>query len=190
MYSAKEFRNTPSSGGVKIPVGIHTNITFNGIVKEPKWFDINFGNDEGRSIHKRVFAPTGSRQKENETIQDSIIREEENGIKTLVEVMDAVLGAEVADNFTAPTYAAFVEGAIFLLNQAKGAKVNLKVVPDYKEKMFPELPFSRFVEKPVEGGVSKLKLSKKELEDIQTMVENRQKENDKEAEVENTGGLF
>lgn len=190
MYSAKSFIETPKAGGVKIPVGIHSGVSFSGIIKEPKWFDIQFSNDEGRSIYKRVFAPTGSRQRDGESIQDSILREEENCMKALTEVMVAVLDKEVVENFTAPTFSAFVEGATYLLNMTKGVKVNIKVVPDYKEKIFPELPYSRFVEKHVVGEEPKLKFSKKDLEDIETMVENREKENSKESEVEKTDTLF
>lgn len=178
MYNAKDF-NKPQGGGVKVPVGIHEGITFSGVTKEPTWVDVSFHNSDGRSIYKRLFNPTGSAPKEGETVTEALQREQERNARVLTEVMYAVVDAEVVDNFSAPTYQAFVDGALFYLQQKKGALVNLKVVPDYKEKKYPELPLSRFVEKHVPGEATTLAFSKAQQSDVEKMMARRDSESPK-----------
>lgn len=174
MYNAKELNKPQGGTGVKIPVGIHEGITFSGVVKESTWIDINFHNNDGRSIYKRLFNPSGSKPKENETVSDALQREQERNARILSEVMYAVMDAEIVDAFTAPTYQAFVDGALFYLQQKKGALVNLKVVPDYKEKKYPDLPLSSFVEKHVPGTPTTFTFSKGQQGDIAKMLAQRE----------------
>jgi hypothetical protein len=183
MFSAKEF-NKPAGGGIKIPVGVHEGVTFSGVTKEKTWYDISFHNSDGRSIYKRLFEPSGSNPKEGETVTEAIQREQERNARILTEVMYAVLDKEIVDNFSAPTYQAFVDGAVFYLNPKKGASVNLKVIPDYKEKKYPELPLRNFVEAHVTGQAPSLKMSKKELDDVEKMMKKREEERD-EVEASN-----
>lgn len=175
MFSAKEL-NRPVGGGIKVPVGIHEGVTFSGIVKEKTWYDILFHNADGRSIYKRLFEPTGSNPKEGETVLEAQQREQERNARILTEVMYAVLDKELVDAFSAQSYAAFVDGAVFYLTPKKGTLVNLKVIPDYKEKKYPELPLRDFVEKHVAGEPSKLKMSKKEQADIEKMMQKREED--------------
>lgn len=178
MFSAKDY-NKPAGNGVKIPVGIHEGITFSGVTKEKTWYDVTFHNSDGRSIYKRLFEPTGANPKtaEGETIAEALQREQERNARILTEVMYAVVDKDVVDNFSAPTYQAFVEGAVYYLNQKKGALVNLKVVPDYKEKIYPELPYRNFVEAHIPEQPTTLKMSKKEQEDVEKMLKKRAEDN-------------
>lgn len=187
MFSAKEF-NKPT-GGVKIPVGIHEGVTFGGVIKEKTWMDITFYNNDGRSIHTRLFEPSGNRPKEGETVAEALQREQERNARTLTDVMYAVMDAEAVDAFTAPTYQAYQDGALFYLAQKKGALVNIKVVPDYKEKMYPELPSYGFVEAHVPGQPSKLMMSKKDQAAIELMLKRREDENTKSSTPEDSSDL-
>lgn len=88
--------------------------------------------------------------------------------------MVAVLDPAVVDAFEAGDYKSFVAGASLLLNDKKGTKVNLKVIPDRKEQKYPDVPsYGTYVERHIPGGVSSLKFSKKELEAISLMESNR-----------------
>lgn len=88
--------------------------------------------------------------------------------------MTALLSPEVVENFEAPDYKTFVAGAALLLQGQKGRKINLKVVPDWKEGIYPDLPsYGTYVEKYVAGVPSTLKFSKKEIDAIALMEEKR-----------------
>ncbi len=192
MYQATMFKEESySGGGSKIPVGIHTgNIVFNGLSTDSTWTDINFSEvATGKVIHKRLFVPTGGNPKEGESIQDAYNREVTKNLKHIVHIMTALLGDEAVASFSAEDYKTFVANAASLLNEQKGTAVNLKVVPDYKEKMYPELPsYGNYVEKA--GGVSRLSFSKKELEAISEMSANRAKKDDGAMSQEDVDSLI
>lgn len=122
----------------------------------------------GRSIHKRLFVPTGSFQLEGETIQQAYDRERDRNLAQVVKLLREFIGEAVGE-LQAEDYKSFMSKAIVALAPYKGQKVNLKVVPDNKEKRYPDLPYRDYVEKHVPGTPSKLWLSKKELEDIEKM---------------------
>lgn len=174
MLQAKLFVDEGgSSGGVKIPVGIHSGAEFLGITTETTWSDINYGY-EGRSIHKRLFKPTGGRPKEGETIQQALDRETARNLGQLVQVMEVFLGKDVVDNFEATDYNSFIASASVMLNAKKGTKVHLKVVPDWKEQKYPDLPtYGTYVEILTEGKPTTLEFSKDELKAIGVMELNR-----------------
>ena len=176
MYEAKlfaaELAAENKGSGVKIPVGIHSDgsVVFNGITTETTWYDINFSNKSGKTIHKRLFTPTGASPLENETIQDAKTREESRNIGYIVQLMTELLSPEIVEAFSAVDYKSFVTSAAALLNQQKGTQVNLKVVPDYKEQKYPDLPkYGTYVEKHKVGIPTKLTFSKKELEAVAAM---------------------
>lgn len=131
--------------------------------------DINFTNKEGRVIHKRLFTPAGANPKTGENIQEAYNREVERNLVSLVHVMEALLGDDVVETFGAADYKTFVTGAATLLNNLKGTEVNLKVIPDWKEQIYPDLPMRSFVEKHIPGAASALWISKKEQEQIDNM---------------------
>ena len=173
---AAEIAADNQGGGIKIPVGLHTDgsVMFNGLTTESTWTDINYANQGGRSLHKRLFTPTGASPLEGESITDAKSREESRNIGHIVQVMVAVLDPAVVDAFEAGDYKSFVAGASLLLNDKKGTKVNLKVIPDRKEQKYPDVPsYGTYVERHIPGGVSSLKFSKKELEAISLMESNR-----------------
>jgi len=190
MYQAKMFAAELAAdnqgGGIKIPVGIHQDgsTIFNGITSESTWNDINFANQGGRSIHKRLFVPTGSAPKEGETIAEAKIREESRNISHVVQLMTALLSPEVVEQFEASDYKSFVAGAALLLQGQKGTKINLKVVPDWKEGIYPDIPsYGTYVERYVAGVPSTLRFSKKESEAIAQME-------DKRTTTSSTGGAM
>jgi len=83
------------------------------------------------------------------------------------------VGSEVVETFEASDYTEFVAKASALLNQYKNVPVNLKVVPDYKEKMYSDLPdFGSYVEKHEVGSETRLKFSAKETAAISEMEQN------------------
>ena len=174
MLQAKLFKDDNSGGGgTKVPVGIHEGADFLGITTESTWSDINYGLD-GRSIHKRLFVPTGAQPLEGETIQQALDREISRNLGHVVQAMTAVLGKEIVDTFEASDYKGFLAAAAAVLNPKKGSKVNLKVIPDRKEQKYPDLPaYGTYVEQHVEGVPTKLKYSKKESEAIEVMEKNR-----------------
>lgn len=177
MLQAKLFHDDPQTGGggIKVPVGIHEGtVVFSGLSTDVSWTDINFTSNDGRVIHKRLFLPTGSRLLEGETIQDALDREVKQNLQHLVQVMTALLGKEVVDNFEAADYRSFVAQASAQLNPLKNTAVNLKVVPDYKEQKYPDLPrYGTYLEKHQPGVATSLKYSTKELEAVATMEKNR-----------------
>lgn len=176
MLQASLFKDTPmqSTGGTKVPVGVHNGgVFFQGLNNEAGWTDINFTSKDGRSIHKRLFTPTGSFAKSGENIQDAYNREVDRNLKSLVHVMEALLGAEVVETFGAADYKGFISAATLLLTPLKGTEVNLKVVPDWKEGVFPDLPMTRFVEKHQEGVAPQIRFSKKEEEAVAEMEAKR-----------------
>jgi hypothetical protein len=178
MYEAKlfaaELAADNKGSGVKIPVGIHSDgsVVFNGITTETTWYDINFSNKSGRTLHKRLFTPTGASPLGNETIQDAKTREESRNISYIVQLMTELLSPEIVEAFSAVDYKSFVTSAAALLNQQKGTQVNLKVVPDYKEQKYPDTMSSKYgtyVEKHKVGIPTKLAFTQKELEAVAAM---------------------
>lgn len=167
MYQAKLFQDEPqtSGGGTKIKIGIHADgdVTFGGVLQETGWSDILFLKGD-RSIHKRLFTPSGASPKEGEGIKDALLREEERNLRAIVEVMRALLEPELVENFQAPDYRGFLLSSFTLLNSKKGMPVNLKVVPDWREAKYPDLPLSRFVEKHIPGKACGLFYTKTEIE--------------------------
>jgi hypothetical protein len=160
---AKLFLNSDNgTGGTKIPVGIHEGtVVFSGLVTDQTWTDILFSEPTtGRAIHKRLFMPTGSKPKDGETIQDAYNREQKRNLGQITDLMLVFLGPEIVETFEATDYKEFVAKAALLLGAHKNVPVNLKVIPDYKEKMYPELPYSRYVERHNPGSETGLKLSK------------------------------
>lgn len=123
---------------------------------------------EGRSIHKRLFVPNGAFQLEGETIQQAYDRERDRNLAQVVKLLREFVGEAVGE-LQAEDYRSFMSKAIVMLAPYKGQKVNLKVVPDNKEKRYPDLPNREYVEKHVPGTPSKLWLSKREVEEIQKM---------------------
>lgn len=88
--------------------------------------------------------------------------------------MTALLAPEVVEQFEATDYKSFIAGAALLLNGQKGVKINLKVVPDWKEGIYPDLPsYGTYVERYVAGVPATLKFSKKEAEAIAQMEDKR-----------------
>jgi hypothetical protein len=84
--------------------------------------------------------------------------------------MTELLSPEIVEAFSAVDYKSFVSSAAALLNQQKGTPVNLKVVPDYKEQKYPDLPkYGTYVEKYKDGVPTNLTFSKKELEAVAAM---------------------
>lgn len=178
MIQAKLFKPEVGerTGGVKIPVGIHKGtVKFEGVTQESGWADIKFSNNNGQVIHKRLFEPTGNKPLENESPQAALDREIDRNARTLVHVMEALLGNEVVENYFAPDYKSFLTGAAMLLNAKKGVAVNLKVVPDWREKTYPDLPRKGFVELYVEGQEPTLAYTALEQKDLLTLAENREK---------------
>jgi len=176
MIQAKLFLDSgTSTGGSKIPVGIHQGtVVFSGLTTDQNWTDILFTEPTtGRTIHKRLFAPTGNRPKEGETVLDAKNREQSNRLGQLSNLLLAIVGSEVVETFEASDYTEFVAKASALLNQYKNVPVNLKVVPDYKEKMYSDLPdFGSYVEKHEVGSETRLKFSAKETAAISEMEQN------------------
>ena len=131
MLQASLFKDAPmqSTGGTKIPVGVHNGgVFFQGLNNEAGWTDINFSNNDGRSIHKRLFTPTGSFPKNGENIQEAYNREVDRNLKSLVHVMEALLGAEVIETFGAADYKGFISAATLLLTPLKGTEDRKSVV--------------------------------------------------------------
>jgi hypothetical protein len=121
--------------------------------------------------------PTGGNPREGETIQEAYDREVKVNLEAIVKLMVALLGKETASNFGAADYKEFVSKASALLQGVKGVKVNLKVVPDYKEKTYPDLPrYGTYVELHEEGRETSLKYSEKELTAISEMEQKRASE--------------
>lgn len=121
--------------------------------------------------------PTGGNPKEGETIEQAYQREVAKNLRHVVHVMSALLGDEAIAQFSADDYKTFIANASQLLNEVKGTAINLKVIPDYKEAMYPEIPpYGRYVEKA--GGDLTLSFSKKELEAVEKMVANRANKSD------------
>lgn len=84
------------------------------------------------------------------------------------------LGKDVVDNFEATDYNSFIASASVMLNAKKGTKVHLKVVPDWKEQKYPDLPtYGTYVEILTEGKPTTLEFSKDELKAIGVMELNR-----------------
>lgn len=180
MFFTKEL----PSGGSKIPVGIHTgNVSFSGITFEDGYYDINFTSDSGQTIHRRLFKPTGNKPKEGETVTEAMLREEGRNITSLADLLKVLLGEETAAQVSAPDYNSFMAKAMLILNNSKGIKVNLKVVPDYRENKYPELPAYRYVERFEEGKGTELAFTKKETEAIEKMHAARQSRDNSGDEV-------
>lgn len=108
-------------------------------------------------------------------------------MKSLVSVMEALLGLDVVETFGAPDYKGFMTGASTLLNPLKGLEVNLKVVPDWKEGIYPDLPMTKFVEKYQEGTPTNLRFYKKEEEAVAAMEAKR---NPDKEEAAPAGGYY
>jgi len=166
MIQAKlYFENTLSTGGSKIPVGIHKGVMFMGLVKDTGFCDINFQNSAGQVIHKRLFTPDGSKPKEGESAADAIERQTGNNIKHVVHLLREIYGDESVSQLEAPTYDKFIDKALVLLNPKKGFLVNLKVTLDRTGK-YSDLGFfpTSYLEAFVEGKESQLRFSKREQE--------------------------
>jgi len=163
------FDNSLPTGGSKIPVGIHSKVMFMGVVQDGSYVDINFQNDSGQQIHKRLFTPDGSRPKEGESAAEAIERQQTNNLKHLVHMLRVVYGDDAVQSIEAPTYDKFIEKCVTLLNPKKGFLVNLKVVFDRSGK-WPDLGFfpSSYVEAFTEGKEVSLKFTKTEQEAINT----------------------
>lgn len=97
--------------------------------------------------------------------------------------MEALLGAEVVETFGAADYKGFIAAATLLLTPLKGTEVNLKVVPDWKEGIYPDLPMTRFVEKYQAGVTPQIRFSKKEEETVDAMIAKRNTDKDEPIEA-------
>lgn len=97
--------------------------------------------------------------------------------------MEALLGSEVVETFGAADYKGFISAATLLLTPLKGTEVNLKVVPDWKEGIFPDLPMTRFVEKFQSGVTPQIRFSKKEEESVEAMLAKRNAEKEESVET-------
>lgn len=148
MIQSKLYFEDGPAGGSKIPVGIHTgNVLFDGLQINDKYADIKFVDTKGRTIHHRLFHPSGSYLRDKETVQDAIKRESDKNLSLLInQTMRRLLGDELVSAVTANNYEEYLPKAAALLESKKGALVNLKVVPDYKENKYPELPLYDYVE--------------------------------------------
>lgn len=175
MIQAKMlFNEAPGAGsGSKIPVGIQSGVSFNGLVRDQEWWDIKFSKD-GQQLHKRLFDPTGSYQFDDETPEQALEREMEANLRHAANLAHVIVG-EKASEIEAPDYHAFMKAIADAVNPHKGFLVNLKVIPDRKLK-YPDLgKYPNYLERHQEGVESKLKYSKKELELLQKYQEEKDK---------------
>lgn len=173
MIQAKlYFENTLSTGGSKIPVGIHQGVMFMGLVKDDGFIDINFQNSAGQVIHKRLFTPDGQRPKEGESAADAIERQTGNNIKHVVHLLREMYGDDAVSQLEAPTYDKFIDKALTLVNPKKGFLVNLKVTLDRSGK-YSDLGFfpTSYMEAFVEGKECQLRFTKREQEALDSSVD-------------------
>lgn len=173
------FDKSLSTGGSRIPVGIHEGVMFMGITKGEGFYDILFQNPAGQQIHKRLFDPNGTKTKEGESPAEAIERQTATNLAHPVEILRIAYGDDAAGSVEAPTYEAFMQKVIALTTPKKGMLVNLKVTPD-RTGQYSDLGFypSRYVEGFVEGESTKLKFSKKELETMQGAKSDTAKDED------------
>lgn len=192
-FSAKTYVEEPRGGGSKIPVGIHSDVSFEGLKKDTGWWDLVFSNSTGRSIHKRLFNPDASKTREvfvegqdekvKETPAQALERQQAANFKHVVYVM-RIVTPEAVEKFTADTYDAFMAKASKLFETIKGIKVHLKVLPDYKDLKYPEISsYTGYLELNT-GGPTTLEFSKKESISVGEMLAKR--ENDKGSSLSDT----
>ncbi len=169
------FKEDLSSGGHKIPVGIHANCTLESVEKGETFYDINFKDSEGHTHNKRLWQPKGAFPRKDkdgniiETPQDALAREERENMRHFIKLLYIFLGEDGLATVSGNSYNEFMEKAAALLNQkANTKKLNLKLIYDstgvYSE--FPKtLGFgSDYMEEYVEGQEPTLTFSKWELE--------------------------
>jgi hypothetical protein len=163
------FENSLSSGGVKIPVGIHSNgdVIFAGCTEGANFYDLNFTNTRTKQvIHKRLFFPEKIYPNEGESLTQALDRQE-NRVLSFPIYLTAILGGDDAlKGLEAKDFKGLMQKVCSKLNEFKNDKVNIKVVLD-KSNKYPEIPnYPEFVEKHVPGEHSRLAFSAKELAKI------------------------
>lgn len=171
MIQSKLYFEDGPAGGSKIPVGIHSgDILFDGLQINDKYTDIKFVDKKGRTIHHRLFRPSGLYLRDKETVQEAITRETDKNLGILInQTMRRLLGDELVEAVSAATYDEYLAKAAALLESKKGVEVNLKVVPDYKENKYPELPMYDYVELHT-GEPTKLAFTPGQLDAISKRV--------------------
>jgi hypothetical protein len=153
----------------RLTPGVHSAVDFLGLVKDGEAYDLRFGL-EGRGVHKRLFRPAGNFPNPDETVEQALTREIDNNLVHITRMLYLIKGEEFVASFEAEDYDSFVAKAAEELNAHKGFKVNLKVLPGWKEPKYTELGrFKRdtsYVEAWVEGQEPTLQLTEKEMERI------------------------
>lgn len=156
------FENELQSTGAKLSIGVHEGASFLGFVKDGEYFDMIFGKD-GQSIKKRLFKPTGAQPLDGETPTQAFQREEMRNIKLVTHLLHNVVEQEVFVAFGGKDYSTYMENAVKLLSSYKNAKVNILVVPGWKDPKYPDLPsYPGFLERHEDGVPTRLKLSDKD----------------------------
>jgi hypothetical protein len=149
----------------KIPVGIHT-VKFAGITFNGSYVDINFEDNEGRRLHKRLFDPFNVDSVSVGSVQEKIDENVKRNLTLLVTILRTVASDDVARGLDFPSYDEFIKGVSTILDEYRGTLVNIKVVPDWRERRYPELAKYGFIEKYQEGVEPTLKFSEKQVQEI------------------------
>lgn len=174
MIQAKfYYQDVLPNSGAKLDIAIHSGVDFLGLVKDTDFYDLKFGKN-GQQIHKRLFRPSAM-PKDGESEAEALTRSIDTNLRHVVKMLLLVKGDEFLATFEAADYDDFMSKASAALNEHKGFKVNLKVIPDNKSQKYPELGyFPNYVEAFVEGQEPTLKYSKSEEEKIQSYLANKE----------------
>lgn len=147
--------NIESTGGKKIPVGIHSNCRVTSVETGDNFIDFNYEDNESRVHNKRVWFPDPSKitPLENESTQDALTRVTNESLAHIVKHMYIFCSPEEINTFVAADFPSFANKAKQLLaSKLDSKRVNLKLIYDNNGQFST---FSRmrpdYIEEYVEG---------------------------------------
>lgn len=155
-----------STGGKKLPIGIHEGVTLEPATMGDNYFDIHVSNEAGEVQNKRIWFPDENKiyVKQDETFEEAVKRDTLDRLEHLVSLVEVAWDKEVAEGIQAGSFKEFCEIVLELVNKKEGMKINVKLIYD-KAGDYSEFPyFTPYLEKHVEGQKPTLRFSKYELE--------------------------
>lgn len=142
--------------GTKIPFGIHTDCTLNGIEITDEYIDLHFGDSKGRTHNSRMWAPNGKFPRDGETVNDAIVREKKDNLSQLAKLVtifsDRSKVATTGTDYISKAKA--MAAAVLPLKDTK--KLNLKLIYD-SDGVYSKFPKWGYFEECVEGQAPTLK---------------------------------